>query len=97
MRRSAFLLLAVFLVALPDVVFIGIGGMPDLSPEEAAAFTANDFGGKKVCRTVMAVKRLSSTDFQLNAVMFERIDDRFVAMLNVPCTLFVNCTSMVCM
>ena len=57
--------------------------MPDLSPEEAAAFTANDFGGKKVCRTVMAVKRLSPTDLQLNTVMFERIDDRFVAMLNV--------------
>ena len=57
--------------------------MPDLSPEKASAFAADDSGGKQVCRTVMAVKRLTPSDFQLNAVVFERINDCFVTMLNV--------------
>ena len=90
MRRSAFLLLAVFLVALPDVVFIGIGGMPDLSPEEAAALVRESLGTDDEyagyvqyddgeVRTVLAKATSASEAYEVEPSILMMIMDRYVA------------------
>lgn len=53
-RKRTATLLTVFLVALPDVVFVGISRVPNLPSEKSPAVPANDSGGEDVRRTVVS-------------------------------------------
>lgn len=80
-RRLAFLGFFVLVVAVPDVVPLGIGAIvPNLVAVEAAAVSANELIAERAGIAELCLMRAALSDQLLNTVENLRLDDRLMGM-----------------